>query len=406
MTPATQGRHCEACAKTVVDFTNMSDAEVLALLRDPRQSTCGRFRGSQLDRSIGAPLPVAGVLAQAVPYAMRAALAIGGLGVAVDSAQAQMGAPAILREVEVETEPQLTGEVTLAEDADDPQPVICATGADPGVVSRHDTVPRVTMGMVMPYQRIGMGGRTAVPEGPDSPKPVPAARPGFKWATGAVVDGETGEALIGVVVVVPGTKLGTVTDYDGRYALEIPEDQQLLELSYVGYETIALPYDITNGTTAVLPLGEPMGEVVIAGGYTTSPLGRIRNFFRAPGYGWTRFWDRLTAWFSPTPTDPSAVGGLYQPVETTAPAVQDRDALLYPNPSAGTATLQLRSDSDVSMVSVYDALGQLVLARPTGGQNQVEIHVPSTAAAGTYLVRGTDDSGRVIVTLPWIVNLD
>lgn len=47
MTPATQGRHCAACNKVVVDFTGMSDAELLAFLqRQP--SGCGRFRADQL----------------------------------------------------------------------------------------------------------------------------------------------------------------------------------------------------------------------------------------------------------------------------------------------------------------------------------------------------------------------
>ncbi|NVO84912.1 hypothetical protein [Hymenobacter terrestris] len=30
MTPAAQGRHCAACAKTVVDFSCMTDAQVVA----------------------------------------------------------------------------------------------------------------------------------------------------------------------------------------------------------------------------------------------------------------------------------------------------------------------------------------------------------------------------------------
>lgn len=47
MTPAGQGRHCAACDKVVVDFTRMTDAEVVAWLqRQP--SGCGRFRTEQL----------------------------------------------------------------------------------------------------------------------------------------------------------------------------------------------------------------------------------------------------------------------------------------------------------------------------------------------------------------------
>jgi hypothetical protein len=52
------GRHCAACQRTVVDFTRMSDAEVVAFLRR-EPTTCGRFTENQLDRPLlGAAEPV------------------------------------------------------------------------------------------------------------------------------------------------------------------------------------------------------------------------------------------------------------------------------------------------------------------------------------------------------------
>lgn len=61
MTPATSGRHCAACTKTVVNFTQKSDADLLAYFRQASQaSVCGRFRASQLGRPLtlsGAMLP-------------------------------------------------------------------------------------------------------------------------------------------------------------------------------------------------------------------------------------------------------------------------------------------------------------------------------------------------------------
>ena len=43
-----------------------------------------------------------------------------------------------------------------------------------------------------------------------------------KVVTGTVYD-ELGEPVIGATVQVKGTKIGTVTDFDGNYKLEIPE---------------------------------------------------------------------------------------------------------------------------------------------------------------------------------------
>ncbi len=47
MTPAPGGRHCAACNKIVVDFTVMTEVEVVAALRQPGR-VCGRFRSEQL----------------------------------------------------------------------------------------------------------------------------------------------------------------------------------------------------------------------------------------------------------------------------------------------------------------------------------------------------------------------
>ncbi|MFT3680430.1 MAG: carboxypeptidase-like regulatory domain-containing protein [Ferruginibacter sp.] len=57
MTIAEQGRHCKACAKTVVDFTTMNDTEVLNYFISNRQeNTCGRFYADQLNRRIEKPV--------------------------------------------------------------------------------------------------------------------------------------------------------------------------------------------------------------------------------------------------------------------------------------------------------------------------------------------------------------
>lgn len=51
MTPNEQGRHCMSCQKTVVDFTLMSDQEVLDYISRASSSVCGRFNNDQLDKT-------------------------------------------------------------------------------------------------------------------------------------------------------------------------------------------------------------------------------------------------------------------------------------------------------------------------------------------------------------------
>jgi Uncharacterized protein containing a von Willebrand factor type A (vWA) domain len=54
--------------------------------------------------------------------------------------------------------------------------------------------------------------------------------------TGTVTDGEQGEQLVGVSVLVKGTNTGTVTNVDGKYAIDVEKGQTLV-FSYIGYNT-------------------------------------------------------------------------------------------------------------------------------------------------------------------------
>lgn len=56
MTPTEQGRFCNACSKEVVDFSMMTDSEVLNYFtRISHQNVCGRVLPSQLERHISYP---------------------------------------------------------------------------------------------------------------------------------------------------------------------------------------------------------------------------------------------------------------------------------------------------------------------------------------------------------------
>ncbi len=51
MLPQEKGRFCNSCAKTVVDFSNMSDAEVNERMRNAGSNICGKFRNDQLNKT-------------------------------------------------------------------------------------------------------------------------------------------------------------------------------------------------------------------------------------------------------------------------------------------------------------------------------------------------------------------
>lgn len=57
-----------------------------------------------------------------------------------------------------------------------------------------------------------------------------------KTVTGKVLSAEDGEPIIGASVIVTGTTIGTVTDMDGKFSLNVPESAKTLRISFVGME--------------------------------------------------------------------------------------------------------------------------------------------------------------------------
>jgi hypothetical protein len=56
MQPNQQGRHCQSCQKTVVDFTDMTHTELINFFtKNNTGNTCGRFNNDQLQRSMAIP---------------------------------------------------------------------------------------------------------------------------------------------------------------------------------------------------------------------------------------------------------------------------------------------------------------------------------------------------------------
>lgn len=84
---------------------------------------------------------------------------------------------------------------------------------------------------------------------------------------GVVTDAETGEPLIGVSVVVPGTTHGIATELDGSYSLsDVPVDGSL-EFSYLGYETKTVAVGGRTVIDVKLALASDQIEELVVVGY-------------------------------------------------------------------------------------------------------------------------------------------
>ncbi len=87
-----------------------------------------------------------------------------------------------------------------------------------------------------------------------------------KTITGTVTDGDTGDGLPGVNVLVKGSNTGTVTDVSGNYRLSVPDDATTLIFSSVGYSSQEIQI---NGRSVInvdmQPDVQALSEVVVVG---------------------------------------------------------------------------------------------------------------------------------------------
>lgn len=71
--------------------------------------------------------------------------------------------------------------------------------------------------------------------------------------------------LVGVTVKVKGTSIGKLTDTDGKFELNVPDDA-VLEFSYIGYETQEVPVNGRSSLNIVLqPSDKSLNEIVVIG---------------------------------------------------------------------------------------------------------------------------------------------
>ncbi|QJX46893.1 carboxypeptidase-like regulatory domain-containing protein [Hymenobacter taeanensis] len=178
MTPAAQGRHCAACDKVVVDFTRMTDAEIVAFLGQSAGKSCGRFRADQLNRTLGIVAPASDTMWRGRWMALVALI---GLGAAA-------------------------------------APIAVAQQAPPVRIQRS-----ITLGMVAQ---------------PAFSTPTLSLPP--LMVRGRILDHSSATALPGVTVLLKGTTVGTSTNSDGTFELLLPAGQLgpiLLSIHSVGFVT-------------------------------------------------------------------------------------------------------------------------------------------------------------------------
>ncbi len=87
-----------------------------------------------------------------------------------------------------------------------------------------------------------------------------------RTVSGTLMDQNGEEPLIGATISVVGTTIGTISDVDGNYTLEVPDNNSTLQISYVGYATQEVQVGSQSRINIILlPDSKTLDEIVVVG---------------------------------------------------------------------------------------------------------------------------------------------
>lgn len=87
-----------------------------------------------------------------------------------------------------------------------------------------------------------------------------------KKITGTVTDATNGEAIVGATILIEGTTIGTITDFDGKFSLDVAKENAVLIVKFLGFNTQNIPVgDQTNLSIKLTASNNNLDEVVVVG---------------------------------------------------------------------------------------------------------------------------------------------
>ena len=99
--------------------------------------------------------------------------------------------------------------------------------------------------------------------------PVLASAQDAQTVTGSVSDMSTGEPLPGVNISVAGTTIGTSSDAEGQFELNVPSLSDTLQFSFIGYAPLTVPLQGRSTVNVELEPTTISGEELVVVGYGT-----------------------------------------------------------------------------------------------------------------------------------------
>jgi TonB-dependent SusC/RagA subfamily outer membrane receptor len=110
-------------------------------------------------------------------------------------------------------------------------------------------------------------------------------QPNWRTLRGQVLDAETEEGLAGVTILVKGTDIGTVTDVDGSFTLQVLPSSSILLTSYVGYITSEQAITYSNDVIFKLRADTRQLNEVVVVGYGSTQRRELSSAVASISYG-------------------------------------------------------------------------------------------------------------------------
>ena len=194
--------------------------------------------------------------------------------------------------------------------------------------------------------------------------------------TGTVTSLEESESLIGATVIVKGSSIGTITDFEGNYTISA-EASSILEFSYTGFESQEVSIDGRSIVDVALAAGSALLDEVVVVGYGTQRKATLTGSVSAVGG------EELEKSSSPNLGTALAgkVAGLYIDVQSGLPG-QDNAAIRV----RGTNTFN-NTSALIVIDGIPDRAGGLARINPADIES---ISVLKDASAAIYGARAAN----------------
>lgn len=341
MQPNNEGRFCNFCAKTVVDFTDMSDEELLAYFAKPATgSICGRVNNIQLERVLQAPAKPRKRIFLYWQYALTLLLfftrsntskAQGEMNLQVSNINKPAAKPAAF----------LKGKLIAAEKN--------------------------------PAQSILMGDTVYNPG-------IAAIKPALR------VTNASGEAIpFASITLLPGNKT-FIADYEGTVTSLPLQPHQEIMVTAVGYETVTSTAADIEANTIVLPLKPVLLDNLVI--ESSQTVGRLRmGALVCQVSVYRNFQDSITNLFA---RFSSALTIYPNPVQKAAGFTVNFNA-------QANGLYHVR----VSAVNGQVLMQQSITA--AGNKTSLPMQVPANWSNGVYLITLSDAKNKIIGTSKFIV---